>query len=81
MCRSYLPALIASVLIAAGKSAAEIKGLFMETQEFDHAVTATARQQAARLRELGFSAAAAEVDALLPVPLAGNGEDLILDPV
>lgn len=49
----------------------------METQEFDHAVAATARQQAARLRELGFSVAAAEVDALLPVSIAGPEEDLV----
>jgi hypothetical protein len=38
----------------------------MDGQEFDHVVTATARAQAQRLREFGFSAAAAEVDALLP---------------
>jgi hypothetical protein len=50
----------------------------METQEFDRAVTAAARQQAERLRELGFSAAAAEVDALLPVPITATEDGLSL---
>jgi hypothetical protein len=50
----------------------------METQEFDHAVAATARQQAARLRELGFAAAAAEVDALLPVPVIVDDQAEVL---
>jgi hypothetical protein len=52
----------------------------METQAFDHVVAATAREQAKRLRELGFSAAAAEVDAHLPVPVTETQEGL-LDPV
>ncbi|MEO7262439.1 MAG: hypothetical protein ABI047_14470 [Jatrophihabitantaceae bacterium] len=40
----------------------------MDAQDFDIAVVVMARQQARRLRELGFAAAAAEVDALLPEP-------------
>ena len=46
----------------------------MDTQEFDIAVVVMARQQARRLRELGFAAAAAEVDALLPAPGAAADE-------
>ncbi len=46
----------------------------MQMQEFDSAVTAMARQQTQRLRDMGFSAAAAEVDALLPAPMA-DAED------
>ncbi len=37
----------------------------MDDQTFDTAVTAMARQQALRLRELGFGTAAAEVESLL----------------
>jgi hypothetical protein len=47
----------------------------MDTQEFDIAVVAMARQQAQRLREVGLLAAAAEVDALLPVRAAVAEED------
>jgi hypothetical protein len=53
----------------------------MGTQEFDHAVVTTARQQAQRLREFGFSAAAAEVDAHLPAPAVETQEGLVLDAV
>jgi hypothetical protein len=45
----------------------------LDTQDFDLAVAAMARQQASRLRAMGFAAAAAEVDDLLPAPSAGAG--------
>lgn len=37
----------------------------MDDQDFDAAVAVMARQQALRLRELGFGTAAAEVESLL----------------
>lgn len=53
----------------------------MDGQEFDHAVTATARAQAQRLREFGFSAAAAEVDALLSAVITATDEELAVGAV
>lgn len=48
----------------------------MDMQNFDTAVAAMARQQALRLRELGFATAAAEVEDLLPAagPPAEDGQ-------
>jgi hypothetical protein len=40
----------------------------MESEKFDSAVATIARRQAERLRGMGFLAAAAELDSVLPGP-------------